>query len=147
ATVRAGASAAAGFCRVWPLEREAVTLTRLSGVLPRTSIRPPCLRKAWMSAAIVSLVRLRPTSWPLAGRADRWEVVLRLVVALVALRGMSSPLLVRLWLRLLQCAPARCAGDPGGRAAGTIGGFFRPGRRAREAAARAGGGSGWKEVR
>src|SRR3546814_20671380 len=47
-------------------------------------MRPPCLRKAVRSAAMASLVRLRPTSLPLLGRADRCEVLLDL-------RGMASP--------------------------------------------------------
>src|SRR3546814_11457750 len=47
-------------------------------------MRPPCLRKAVRSAAMVSLVRLRPTSLALLGRADRCEVLL-------GLRGMESP--------------------------------------------------------
>src|SRR3546814_846088 len=66
------------------LDRNAVTFVALSGVFPRTSMRPPCLRKAVRSAALVSLVRLRPTSLALLGRADRCEVMLDL-------RGMESP--------------------------------------------------------
>src|SRR3546814_10300801 len=66
------------------LDRNAVTFVALSGVFPRTSMRPPCLRKAVRSAAMVSLVRLRPTSLALLGRADRCEVLLDL-------RGMESP--------------------------------------------------------
>src|SRR3546814_8361777 len=89
AALRAGLAAgaavvAAAFRWASDLDRNAVTFVALSGVFPRTSMRPPCLRKAVRSAAMVSLVRLRPTSLALLGRADRCEVLLDL-------RGMESP--------------------------------------------------------
>src|SRR3546814_11650132 len=89
AALRGGLVAVGGVCAAalrWAsdLDRNAVTFVALSGVFPRTSMRPPCLRKAVRSAALVSLVRLRPTSLALLGRADRCEV-------LSDLRGMASP--------------------------------------------------------
>src|SRR3546814_5044153 len=60
AGLAAGAAVVAAALR-WAsdLDRNAVTFVALSGVFPRTSMRPPCLRKAVRSAAMVSLVRLR----------------------------------------------------------------------------------------
>src|SRR3546814_15863043 len=81
----AGAAVVAAALR-WAsdLDRNAVTFVALSGVFPRTSMRPPCLRKAVRSAAMVSLVRLRPTSLAFPGRADRCGGPL-------GLRGLVSP--------------------------------------------------------
>src|SRR5690606_34323770 len=54
------------------LERDVLTLTCMrSGVTPSTSTRPPCLRKAARSLAIVSLVMLRLRSFALLWRANR----------------------------------------------------------------------------
>src|SRR3546814_19764840 len=73
--VAVGGVFAAALRWVSDLDRNAVTLVALSGVFPRTSMRPPCLRQAVRSAALVWLAGWRPTSLALIGRPDRAEVM------------------------------------------------------------------------
>lgn len=78
---------------VFPLELKAVTFAR-SGVLPRISIRPPCLRNATRSEAMLWLVMIGPGLLPWLLRLVCGERVLRLLVALFGMRfpSFDSPL-------------------------------------------------------
>ena len=69
------------------MELNAVVLGR-SGVLPRTSMRPPCLRKAARSVAMLWLVMSRLLDLPALLRRVCVEGMLRLGLAL---RGMGIP--------------------------------------------------------
>src|SRR5690606_15230171 len=68
------------------LERNAAGAVVRSGVLPRTSMRPPRLRKAAMSLAMVSWLRLS-AEWV---ALEVFEAVLRDMLLLLRCSGLSA---------------------------------------------------------